>query len=230
VLTALALAGWGVRAAGTPNKNTSNTSSVPLAAPTQAAQPNAAPSGDANNGNTNNGAGGGGAADQNGGAAAVNLDKTAKLIATTIPKMGAVVTDEQGFVLYRFDKDTAKPPATNCDAKCLKTWPAVVSSNGNIPELEGMDPSIVGTVQRPDGSMQVTIGGWPAYRYIGDVKAGTWKGQGVGGIWWVMDQHGRKNLTCVPTSTPTAVAPPADNGGNGGGNTGGGDYGSGGTY
>ena len=34
---------------------------------------------------------------------------TDKLTASSIPKMGQVVTDANGWVLYRFDNDTAKP-------------------------------------------------------------------------------------------------------------------------
>ncbi|MER7758088.1 hypothetical protein ABTY15_39715, partial [Kitasatospora sp. NPDC097643] len=40
-------------------------------------------------------------------------------------KLGTVVTDGQGFTLYRFDKDTAKPPMSNCNDGCAKTWPPV---------------------------------------------------------------------------------------------------------
>jgi predicted lipoprotein with Yx(FWY)xxD motif len=238
VLTALALAGWGVRAAGTPHSNTSNNSAVPLNAPAPAkAAPNANDANNANNGQ---------APDQNGQnndqqqatGPQPATDVTTKLIAKTIPKMGAVVTDQDGFVMYRFDADTPNPTTSGCDAKCTQVWPVLTTADGNVPQLEGVDPALVKMLKRPDGVSQVVLGNWPLYRYIGDKVAGTWKGQGVGGKWWVSDQKGKKNLTCVPTSTPTAVAPPSDNnGGNGGGDTGNngggnnGGYGSGGgTY
>jgi predicted lipoprotein with Yx(FWY)xxD motif len=237
VLTALALAGWGVRAAGTPNSKTSNNSAVPLNAPAPAqAPPNA---NDANNGQ---------ATDQNGqnndqqqqqpAGPVTKTDVTTKLIAKQIPKMGAVVTDQDGNILYRFDKDTPNPTTSACDDKCSKVWPVLTTADGNLPQLEGVDPALVKMLKRPDGVSQVVLGNWPLYRYIGDTEPGKWKGQGVGGTWWVSDQKGKKNLTCVPTSTPKAVAPPPDdnnNGGNGGGdnNNGGGSnggYSGGGTY
>jgi predicted lipoprotein with Yx(FWY)xxD motif len=235
VLTALALAGWGVRAAGTPHNNTSNNSAVPLnaPAPAQAAAPDA---NQANNGQ---------ATDQNGqnndqqqpAGPVTKTDVTTKLIAKQIPKMGAVVTDDNGKVLYRFDADTPNPTTSGCDGKCSQVWPVLTTSDGNLPQLEGVDPALVKMLKRPDGVSQVVLGNWPLYAYIGDTKAGSWKGQGVGGKWWVSDQKGKKNLTCVPTSTPTAVAPPSDgNGGNGGGDTGNngggnnGGYSGGGTY
>jgi predicted lipoprotein with Yx(FWY)xxD motif len=149
---------------------------------------------------------------------------TDRLIATAIPKMGKVVTDAKGWVLYRFDKDTAKPSSVSaCSGKCAAVWPPVLT-DGN-PILEGLSNELVGTVTRDDGSTQLTLAGWPLYRYIGDPKPGTWKGQLVGGTWFVIAPDGKKNLTCLPTATPTAVAPPASttpagDAGTGGGGTG----------
>jgi predicted lipoprotein with Yx(FWY)xxD motif len=134
---------------------------------------------------------------------------TQTLKAASIPKMGKVVTDQKGWVLYRFDKDTAKPPKSNCEDKCAQVWPPAIT-DGN-PELIGVDSAVVGTTTRADGSKQITLAGWPVYRYIGDTKPGAWKGQNVGGVWFVVAPDGKKNLTCLPTPPPTAVAPPAAN-------------------
>jgi predicted lipoprotein with Yx(FWY)xxD motif len=230
VLTALALAGWGVRAAGTPHNNTANNSTVPLAAPTNTQAGSNGAGGDyGNNAGQNQNADNGNAA-----AAAPVGSQTNTLTAKTIARMGAVVVDDNGWVLYRFDKDTAKPPTSNCTGQCAKVWPPLLSSNGGIPQLSGVDANLVGTIQRADGGTQITLAGWPLYRYVGDKTPGKWTGQGVGGTWWVSSPTGKKNLTCVPTSTPTAAQPPADNnnGGNGGdaGNNTGGTTGGGGTY
>ena len=130
-----------------------------------------------------------------------------KLVATTIPKMGQVVTDAKGWVLYRFDKDSAKPPTSVCVDKCAAVWPPMLA-NG-MPTVEGISADLVGTVARADGTTQLTLGGWPLYRYTGDPQPGAWKGQMVNGTWFVIAPDGKKNLTCLPTATPTAVAPPA---------------------
>jgi predicted lipoprotein with Yx(FWY)xxD motif len=133
---------------------------------------------------------------------------TDKLIATTIPKMGQVVTDAKGWVLYRFDKDTAgQKPVSACSGKCAEVWPPMLT-DGN-PTLEGIPSNMVGTITRDDGSSQLTLAGWPLYRYIGDPKPGAWKGQMVNGTWFVIAPDGKKNVTCLPTATPTAVSPPA---------------------
>jgi predicted lipoprotein with Yx(FWY)xxD motif len=143
---------------------------------------------------------------------------TEQLNAKTIKKMGKVVTDQHGWVLYRFDADTAKPSKSNCVDKCAKVWPPAIT-DGN-PVLNGIDASLVGTVTRPDGSMQITLAGWPLYRYIGDKAPGQWKGQNVAAKWFVSAPTGKKNLTCVPMPPPKAVAPPADDAGAGDSNTG----------
>jgi predicted lipoprotein with Yx(FWY)xxD motif len=133
---------------------------------------------------------------------------TDKLIASSIPKMGQVVTDAKGWVLYRFDNDTAKPSSKSaCAGKCAEIWPPVLT-DGN-PTLEGLDAAQVGKITRDDGSSQLTLGGWPLYRYIGDPQPGAWKGQMVNGTWFVIAPDGKKNITCLPTATPTAVSPPA---------------------
>ncbi|MGC4896516.1 hypothetical protein [Micromonospora sp. DT31] len=136
---------------------------------------------------------------------------TDELVGKKLPKMGRVVTDQKGWVLYRFDKDSADPPQSNCVDKCAQVWPPALTDGD--PTLRGVSDDRVGTVTRQDGTRQLTLGGWPVYRYIGDKKPGQWKGQGVGGTWFVVDPNGKKNLTCLPTGTPKAVAPPASGSG-----------------
>ena len=134
---------------------------------------------------------------------------TDELHAATVKRMGETVQDEGGWVLYRFDDDKVKPkPKSNCNGQCEKIWPPALTNEGT-PELDGVDPEVVGTVTRADGTKQLTIKGWPVYRYIGDKKPGTWKGQNVAGKWFVIKPDGTKNLTCLPkVSKP--VAPPQE--------------------
>ena len=134
---------------------------------------------------------------------------TASLTGTSVKRMGEVVENADGFVFYRFDKDTAKPKSKSaCDGDCAKVWPPALTNDGK-PKLKGVKASLVGTVTRADGKKQLTIGGWPIYTYIGDKKAGTWAGQNVGGTWFVVKPDGTKNLTCLPKISKP-VAPPKD--------------------
>ncbi|MEU2394125.1 SCO0930 family lipoprotein [Streptomyces sp. NPDC007369] len=105
-------------------------------------------------------------------------------------QLGQVLTDSAGFTLYRFDKDTPKPPKSNCDGDCAKAWPAVAA--GDVTAASGMDAAVLGEVTRSDGSKQLTVGGWPVYRFAKDTKAGDLNGQGVGGTWFALAPDGKK--------------------------------------
>ncbi|MEU6063890.1 MULTISPECIES: SCO0930 family lipoprotein [Streptomyces] len=113
-----------------------------------------------------------------------------KLSVATNPDLGKVLTDGSGLTLYRFDADTANPPKSNCDGDCATTWPPVPADDAAAGE--GIDKSLLGEVTRSDGTKQLTIGGWPAYRYAKDVNAGDVNGQGVGGKWFALAPNGKK--------------------------------------
>jgi len=57
-------------------------------------------------------------------------------------------------------------------------------------------------VAREDGGQQVTIAGWPAYRYAKDTKPGEVKGQGAGGKWFAFTPNGKK---AVDKNAPASV-------------------------
>ncbi|MGV9344978.1 SCO0930 family lipoprotein [Streptomyces spiralis] len=105
-------------------------------------------------------------------------------------ELGKVLTDSAGMTLYRFDQDTAEPPKSNCDADCAKAWPPVPADDATAGA--GIDKALLGEVTRADGTRQLTIAGWPAYRYAKDTKAGEISGQGVGGKWYAMAPNGKK--------------------------------------
>lgn len=131
------------------------------------------------------------------------------LTAKKVPRMGEVVTDENGSILYRFDKDTNKPPTTRCSGTCATLWlPALVEGTPRI-EGEGADRAKIGTVPRDDGTSQVTLNGWPVYFYSGDKKPGSWKGQAVGGTWFVVTKDGKKNLGRLPKNARATAERPA---------------------
>ncbi|MEU8675357.1 SCO0930 family lipoprotein [Streptomyces sp. NPDC048560] len=104
--------------------------------------------------------------------------------------LGKVLTDSAGFTLYRFDKDTANPPASNCVGECAKIWPIVPA--GNVEAAAGTDAALLGEVLRADGTKQLTVDGWPMYRYAKDTGPGDANGQGVGGTWFASAPDGKK--------------------------------------
>ncbi|MGP2441494.1 SCO0930 family lipoprotein [Streptomyces sp. JW3] len=113
-----------------------------------------------------------------------------KLSVAADDELGELVTDGAGRTLYRFDADTAKPPKTTCEADCATAWPPVAADDAIAGE--GIDESLLGEVTRADGTKQLTIGGWPAYRYAKDTAAGDVKGQGVNDKWFALAADGTK--------------------------------------
>ncbi|MEU1286197.1 hypothetical protein [Kitasatospora sp. NPDC005856] len=127
------------------------------------------------------------------------------------PKLGTIVTDSAGFTLYRFDQDRNSPPESSCNGSCAVIWPPE-HANGDVT-VKGIDSKLVGTVTRADGTKQVTLNGWPAYRYSPDTKPGDTKGQGVGGTWFALTPSGGKagatggSMPMPGTPAPSTPAP-----------------------
>ncbi|MEO6082843.1 MAG: hypothetical protein ABIQ18_07035 [Umezawaea sp.] len=106
------------------------------------------------------------------------------------PLLGDVVVDGEGFTLYRHDRDTAQPPVSVCTGACAKTWRPVLV----VDEIafRNLDPAFLDTFVRPDGGTQVTVGGWPAYRFTDDRVPGQVSGQAVEGTWFALAPNGTK--------------------------------------
>lgn len=101
--------------------------------------------------------------------------------------LGTVLVDQDGYVLYLLTADT--PNSSNCTSLlCNTVWPAVLASGGGVAGA-GVQQSLLGKLQLPNGTTQVTYGGHPLYTYVGDGKPAQTAGQGIksfGGIWWVL--------------------------------------------
>jgi predicted lipoprotein with Yx(FWY)xxD motif len=109
-----------------------------------------------------------------------------------IVDLDPVVVNGNGIVLYRYDEDTAEPSKSNCTGDCLETWiPVLIAPEGTI-YLTDIPESEVGTVEREDGTLQVTLGGQPIYRHIRDTKIGERNGLGVDDAWFGVRPDGGK--------------------------------------
>ncbi|MBQ1088496.1 SCO0930 family lipoprotein [Streptomyces sp. B93] len=124
------------------------------------------------------------------GAAGAEAAPAGKLAVSANAELGELVTDSAGRTLYRFDEDTAKPPKSNCDGDCATAWPPVPADD--VTAGAGIDEAMLGEVTRSDGTKQLTVGGWPAYRFAKDVNPGDTKGQGVKGTWYALAPDGKK--------------------------------------
>jgi predicted lipoprotein with Yx(FWY)xxD motif len=114
---------------------------------------------------------------------------------TASTSLGTVVVDGKGMTVYYYKKDVKDSGKSTCSGQCLALWPAVVAPSIN-PQVEGVTGT-VGTITRDDGTMQVTVNGLPVYTYAKDNAAGDVTGQGVGGVWYVLNPSG-KAITSAP--------------------------------
>lgn len=105
--------------------------------------------------------------------------------------LGVIVTDGDGRLLYRSEDDSAQPPTSRCTDACAEAWQPMTVDGGRLPEPLGVDPALVGTLTRPDGTAQVTLGGWPLYRDPADQGGLTGAGRhGEDGRWFVVTPTG----------------------------------------
>jgi len=104
---------------------------------------------------------GGGHSGHSGSSAAGSTDL--ELYAVQTGTLGVVVTDGEGRVLYGSAGDQADPPQSHCTDACAQAWQPLTVPAGQEPQLLGVEATVVGRLARPDGSSQLTLGGWPVY-------------------------------------------------------------------
>jgi predicted lipoprotein with Yx(FWY)xxD motif len=127
-----------------------------------------------------------------------------ELNVTRNDQIGDYVSDGAGRTLYRFDDDSARPPKSTCNGDCAKTWPPLLIKSPGKIYPKGINPRILGYVERADGHCQVTINGHPVYYFSGDAQPGDFRGQGLKGKWFAVTATGGKTrfLLDTPPTTP----------------------------
>ena len=110
-------------------------------------------------------------------------------IALADSSLGMIIVDAEGKTLYGFTNDTAGE--STCYDQCEQNWPPLLATDpAAIGVGEGLDASLLTTVARTDGTMQVKYGDWPLYYFAADAAAGDTNGQGVGEVWFVVGADG----------------------------------------
>jgi predicted lipoprotein with Yx(FWY)xxD motif len=97
-----------------------------------------------------------------------------------------------GRTLYLFQAD--KNGTSACTGACAAAWPPVTVT-GAPQAGSGVSQSLLGTITRADGTMQLTYDGHPLYYFTADAAGGTAHGQGVkafGAEWYVVSAAGSK--------------------------------------
>ncbi len=98
--------------------------------------------------------------------------------------LGTILTDGDGMTLYVFTRDNASE--TTCTGGCADAWPPVTAED----QIGGPEDIVdrLGTIERPDGTTQVTLDQRPLYRFAGDQAPGEATGQARASAWFVVRQ------------------------------------------
>jgi len=151
----------------------------------------AAGCGSSSSGTGGSGSGGGGYGYGSSGPASTSGGQSgAATVATATGKLGTILVDGSGRTLYLFEKD--QPNRSECAGACVAAWP-VDQSSGAPKAGSGVKASLLGSIQRGDGTTQVTYDHHPLYHYAGDSQAGQQNGQGIrafGAEWYVLTPRG----------------------------------------
>jgi predicted lipoprotein with Yx(FWY)xxD motif len=113
-------------------------------------------------------------------------------IAVKDTKLGKILVDEDGHVMYLFEAD--KSTQSTCSGACAAAWPPVLTSGKPVAE-SGAQSGKLGTTSRSDGKTQVTYAGHPLYYFSLDKQPGQTNGQGTkafGAEWYVVGPAGSK--------------------------------------
>jgi predicted lipoprotein with Yx(FWY)xxD motif len=95
----------------------------------------------------------------------------------TVSGTGAVLVDASGMALYSPDQEAGG--TIKCTGSCEAIWKPLTVSGSAKPTASADVSGTLATVNRPDGSEQVTLDGAPLYTFSEDGGAGQVTGDGV---------------------------------------------------
>jgi predicted lipoprotein with Yx(FWY)xxD motif len=113
-------------------------------------------------------------------------------LATVSGIPGKALVGSNGRTLYLFQAD--KSDTSACTGACAAAWPPYTVT-GTPTAGSGVSQSLLGTITRPGGSMQLTYNGHQLYYFTADTAGGTAHGQAVkafGAEWYVVGASGGK--------------------------------------
>ena len=131
--------------------------------------------------------------------------------------LGRVLVDARGHTLYLFKKDTRTKSA--CSGQCAAYWPALTTS-GKPLAVAGAKASLLGTIRRADGHLQVTYNHHPLYTFFQDTKKGQTNGEGLddfGAKWYAVSPAGATALNASASNAQSGSGSMSGNPGYGSG-------------
>ena len=134
-------------------------------------------------------------------------------VAVASSGLGRILVDGRGRTLSLIEKDRQGKSA--CAGQCALAWPPLIVS-GKPRAAAGARASLLGTIKRADGRVQVTYNRHPLYTFVKDTKKGQTAGENVnafGAEWYAVSPAGAK---VEPSAAPMSSNPePAPMGGYG---------------
>lgn len=106
--------------------------------------------------------------------------------------LGTYLVNQSGFTLYYTQNDSAANGASTCYGECAALWHPFYVQDPSLPD--SLRPIDFGVITRTDGSKQTTFKGWPLYYYGKDRDHGDTWGEGVDGVWHVIDPDNQPQL------------------------------------
>jgi predicted lipoprotein with Yx(FWY)xxD motif len=102
--------------------------------------------------------------------------------------------DASGQPIYLFDAETTSRP--ECYGICAKAWPPVLTKGKPRP-AGAVEPDLLGTTRRRDGSPPITYAGHPLYFYAheGKYQVLCHNVTEYGGTWLVVKPNGQPAAT-----------------------------------
>jgi predicted lipoprotein with Yx(FWY)xxD motif len=126
-------------------------------------------------------------------AASAAQRKTGATINLRHTRLGTILFNGRGFVLYDFTLDTRNHDACAGIRQCLALWPPV-TTRGPVHAGRGVNRRLLGTIRLRDGRHQVTYAGRPLYTYVPD-RRGQINHVNIfqfGGYWPAVDAAGNE--------------------------------------
>jgi len=139
---------------------------------------------------------------------------SAVVVKSASSSLGTILVDSQGMTLYHLSGEQGGKFICTGTA-CLGVWHPLIAPSSGAP---GGEVGSLGTVKRPEGTVQVTYKGTPLYTFAQDKQAGETNGQGIKdvGTWSVITT----SSSSAPSSTGSSSESEKSSGSSSGGSYG----------
>ncbi|HVO53482.1 MAG TPA: hypothetical protein VMT37_03625 [Solirubrobacterales bacterium] len=117
-------------------------------------------------------------------------------VSTGTPIPTTILVNEYGFALYSDGNDAKDSGQSSCYGACERQWRPYLTAGQPVPwqGKEAVAKNLLGTIQRSDGTEQVTYDGYPLYLLKGEATA---KANGIGrssfgATWFAVEPDGSR--------------------------------------